>query len=129
MDLHDIIGQRLVFGFQGPALTESFRQLVRQYKIGNVILFRHNVVDNVQLRALCADIQQLVQSETGHPAFITIDQEGGMVSRLGVDAVVTPGNMAVAATGDPVNARIAAQITARQLRGLGVNLNLSLIHI
>ena len=125
MDLHAIIGQRLVFGFQGPALTESFRQLVRQYKIGNVILFRHNVVDNAQLRALCADIQQLVQSETGHPAFITIDQEGGMVSRLGADAVVTPGNMAVAATGDPVSARIAAQITARQLRGLGVNLNLA----
>ena len=125
MDLHAIIGQRLVFGFQGPALTESFRQLVRQYKIGNVILFRHNVVDNAQLRALCTDIQQLVQSETGHPAFITIDQEGGMVSRLGADAVVTPGNMAVAATGDPVNARIAAQITARQLRGLGINLNLA----
>ena len=76
MDLHAIIGQRLVFGFQGPALTESFRQLVRQYKIGNVILFRHNVVDNAQLRALCTDIQQLVQSETGHPAFITIDQDG-----------------------------------------------------
>ena len=48
MDLHAIIGQRLVFGFQGPALTESFRQLVRQYKIGNVILFRHNVVDNAR---------------------------------------------------------------------------------
>ena len=62
MDLHAIIGQRLVFGFQGPALTESFRQLVRQYKIGNVILFRHNVVDNVQLRALCADIQQRKES-------------------------------------------------------------------
>ena len=75
--------------------------------------------------ALPADIQQLVQSETGHPAFITIDQEGGMVSRLGADAVVTPGKRAVAATGDPVGARIAAQITARQLHGLGVNLNLA----
>ena len=120
-----MIGQRLVFGFKGTELPQEFTELVRKFKLGNVILFRYNVENTAQLSRLCAEIQELVRRETGHPAFNTIDQEGGMVSRLGADAVVTPGNMAVAATGDPVSARIAAQITARQLRGLGVNLNLA----
>ncbi len=119
------IGQRFVFGFQGPIIPDSFRALVHEYKIGNVILFRHNVVNNSQLRALCAEIQQLIMTETGHPAFIAIDQEGGMVSRLGEDAIAVPGNMAIAATDDPANARAAAQITSHQLRGLGINMNLA----
>lgn len=48
-----------------------------------------------------------------------------MVSRLPADAVTVPGAMAVSATDDPENARIAAEITIRQLRGLGVNFNMA----
>lgn len=125
MDMKQAIGQRLTFGFKGTAITREFAALVREYRIGNVILFKYNVESAAQLRGLCADIQALVTDATGSPAFITIDQEGGMVTRLPSDAVVTPGNMAIAATGDPRNAYVAAQITARQLKGLGVNFNLA----
>ena len=77
-----MLGQKLVFGFHGKTLPEEFKNLLREYKIGNVILFLRNVESAEQLRALCAEIQSLVQEETGYPAFIIIDQEGGMVTRL-----------------------------------------------
>lgn len=125
MDVRTMIGQKLVFGFEGTVVPECFRQMVREYKIGNVILFRRNVESAGQLRALCAEIQALIMAETGHPAFIAIDQEGGMVTRLPSDAVNVPGSMALAATGDPGSVRQAAMITAWQLRGLGINLNLA----
>ena len=48
-----------------------------------------------------------------------------MVTRLAPDAVNVPGNMAVAATGRIEDAYTAAAITARQLRGVGVNFNLA----
>ena len=48
-----------------------------------------------------------------------------MVTRLPWDAVNVPGSMALAATGKPENAVLAAEITARQLRGVGVNFNLA----
>ena len=48
-----------------------------------------------------------------------------MVTRLPRDAVNVPGNMAVAATGRAQDAYDAAAVTARQLRGLGVNFNLA----
>lgn len=125
MTLKQMLGQKLYFGFYGTRLPEEFKSLIREYKIGNVILFMRNVENAEQLRNLCAEIQEFIRAETGYPAFIVIDQEGGLVSRLPADAVTVPGAMAVSATGDPANARIAAQITIRQLQGLGVNFNMA----
>lgn len=125
MEIREMLGQKLVFGFHGTQLTEEFKALIRRYKIGNVILFLRNVESASQLRRLCGDIQTLIREETGYPAFIIIDQEGGMVSRLPEDAVDVPGAMALAATGKPENARLASEITIRQLRGLGANFNMA----
>lgn len=125
MEIREMLGQKLVFGFHGTQLTEEFKALIRRYKIGNVILFLRNVESASQLRQLCSDIQTLIREETGYPAFIIIDQEGGMVSRLPGDAVNVPGAMALAATGKPENARLASEITIRQLRGLGANFNMA----
>ena len=33
-----LLGQRLAFGFEGTCIPENFAALVREYKIGNVIL-------------------------------------------------------------------------------------------
>ena len=125
MTVRQMLGQKLIFGFHGTTLSEEFKQLIREYKIGNVILFLRNVESADQLRRLCAEIQNLILEVTGYPAFIVIDQEGGMVSRLPADAVNVPGAMAISATDHPDNARKAAQITIRQLQGLGINFNMA----
>ena len=121
----EMLGQKLVFGFHGTSLSPEFKALIRKYKIGNVILFLRNVESADQLRRLCDEIRALIQEETGYPPFIIIDQEGGMVSRLPKDAVNVPGAMALAATGNPENARLASEITIRQLKGLGANFNMA----
>ncbi len=125
MTLKQMLGQKLIFGFHGTEMTEEFKSLIREYKIGNVILFLRNVQSATQLRKLCADTQKLIQEATGYPAFIVIDQEGGMVTRLPSDAVNVPCAMSLAATGDPENAAKAAEITIRQLKGLGANFNMA----
>jgi len=125
MTVKQMLGQKLIFGFHGETLSEEFIRLIKEYKIGNVILFRRNVRSAEQLRRLCTEIQTLIRAETGYPAFIVIDQEGGMVTRLPDDAVTVPGAMALAATGKAENARTASQITIRQLLGLGANFNMA----
>lgn len=125
MTVRQMLGQKLIFGFHGTQLSEEFKELIREYKIGNVILFLRNVASAEQLRRLCAEIQEFILEVTGYPAFIVIDQEGGIVSRLPADAVTVPGAMAVSATDKAENGRVAAEITIRQLRGLGVNFNMA----
>lgn len=119
------IGQRLVTGFSTPFMSEEFIAAVRTHKIANVVLFKENIESCAQLKRLCADIQALVRAETGYPAFITIDQEGGVVTRLPEEAANIPGAMAIAATGDPKNAYRAGLLTGQELISLGVNFNLS----
>lgn len=120
-----MIGQRIAVGLPGTTLDESYAELVRRYKIGNVILFSRNVHSIGQVRDLCGQIQSLVREETGFDAIISIDEEGGMVARLGPDATRLPGAMAIAATGDPGNAYTAGNISATELRALGINCNLA----
>ena len=125
MDTRIAMGQHLVTGFEGPVMTAEFIKQIKEWKIGNVILFEYNVVDQQQLTKLCADITALIVGETGIVPFITIDQEGGAVTRLKEDAAVFPSAMAVAATGETENARIAGRITGEELRAMGVNFDLA----
>ncbi len=123
MTLKEQIGQRLIIGFNGTTVSEELIQAVKEYKIANIILFSRNIIDSDQLKTLCADIQKLVRSETGHSALIAIDQEGGIVTRLSNDCVNIPGAMALASTGDTDNAYRAGVITGKQLKSLGININ------
>ncbi|KIL37601.1 glycoside hydrolase family 3 [Cohnella kolymensis] len=125
LSLREKIGQLIVTGFPAPHITDDLRSLARDYKIGNIILFSHNVENAAQLRALCADLQRLITDQTGHPALISIDQEGGRVTRLPADATNVPGAMAIASTGRSENAYAAGRITARELCALGINFNLA----
>lgn len=123
MTLQEKIGQRLMTGFPGLEMTPEFIQTIKTHKIGNVILFRENVKDCAQLKKLCGEIQELVRAETGHSAFIAIDQEGGVVTRLREDGVNVPGAMAMGATRDPENAYKAGVLIGKELRALGPNFN------
>ncbi len=124
-DIRFMVGQHLVAGFEGTVVSEELKKAVREDKIGNVILFAHNVESAGQLKQLCADIQSLMMEELGVPAFITIDQEGGAVSRLPKECAIVPSAMAVASTGDRQNAYQAGLITGTELHALGVNFNLA----
>lgn len=125
MTLKEQIGQRLMIGFNGTTVSDELRWAIKEYKIANIILFSRNIVDAKQLKALCNDIQELVRAETGYSALISIDQEGGIVTRLTDDCVNIPGTMALASSGDVNNAYRAGVITGKQLRSLGININLA----
>ena len=125
MSLDQKIGQMLMIGFHSAFYDDHVAQLVREYKIGNIIFFSRNVKDGQQTRELCTRIQSEVLEHIGIPALISIDQEGGMVTRVYKDATYLPGNMAVGATHDPANARKVAEIAAKELKALGINMNLA----
>ena len=104
MTLKQKIGQMLMVGFPSKYFDEHVRKLVYEQNIGNIILFSRNVGDSHELATLTWDIQENMMKSVGVPAFIAIDQEGGMVTRIFSNATFLPGNMAIAATGEPDNA-------------------------
>ncbi|HEY8436916.1 MAG TPA: glycoside hydrolase family 3 N-terminal domain-containing protein, partial [Haloplasmataceae bacterium] len=75
MTLREKIGQLMMCGFPGTDVTEMI-DLIKRYKIGNVILFARNVKDPKQLFELNQTLQKVALETLGQPLFISIDQEG-----------------------------------------------------
>lgn len=87
--------------------------------------FSRNLVGKGQISDLCGDIDNLVYRETGMRPWIMIDQEGGMVSRLPRGCAIAPGAMALAALDDEEAVYASAFETAKELREMGINVNLA----
>ncbi len=120
MNITTKIGQHFVCGFPGTTMDKAFMEAVRTHKIANVILFARNIESKEQVKRLCEDIQTLVRKECGTDAIISIDQEGGMVTRLSEDCTNVPSAMALSAIGESSAAYEAGVITASELNALGI---------
>ena len=124
LSVNQKLGQLLWVGFDGYELTKELKDLISEYKIGNIILFTRNIKDIKQLYNLNKEIHEYIIEKTGIMPFISIDQEGGMVTRIMDGATFCPGNMTLA-TGDASNARRVGVIMGEELRSLGINYNLA----
>ncbi len=101
-------------------LNDEIRACLRDYHFGGTVLFAQNCRDAEQVLRLVSDMQTENQEGGGLPLLVAADQEGGTVARLGF-GTTGPGNMALAATGDPENAEMMAAIYGRELELLGIN--------
>ena len=126
MTLEEQIGQILMVGFHGLTPTPEIIDLIQNYHIGGVILFSRNVQDTQQVLHLTRTLQEIARA-AGHrfPLLISIDQENGMVNRLGYGSTVFPGNMALGAIGSEQVAHDVALATGQELHALGLNMNLA----
>ncbi|MCC7161269.1 MAG: glycoside hydrolase family 3 [Anaerolineae bacterium] len=134
VDLDTKIGQMLMLGFRGMTLTpdNSLAADLRDRKIGSVVLFQYdselktfvrNIESAEQLRAL----NQSLQAISPIPLLISIDQEGGLISRLN-ERKGFPTTQSQKYYGDMNDAaltRRAAETEGELLRDLGINWNLA----
>ncbi|KAI0744718.1 glycoside hydrolase [Earliella scabrosa] len=118
------IGQHFVFGFHGHEVSDNIRTLIKEYYLGNVILFKRNVKTIAHVHRITSELQALAK-EAGHerPLLIGIDQENGLVSAFSIPNAGTqfPGAMALAATGSPELASEVSAATGKELKAAGIN--------
>jgi beta-N-acetylhexosaminidase len=131
MSVDEKIGQMLMPDFrnwqkQGESKATGFTvmndevgSIIKKYHLGGVILFAENVVGTEQTARLTDGLQK-ASSEL--PLFITIDQEGGIVTRLQTGTNL-PGNMALGAARSEKYAYQTGEIIGKELSSLGINVN------
>ncbi|MDR6227433.1 beta-N-acetylhexosaminidase [Desmospora profundinema] len=131
MSVEEKVGQLFMVGFHNgdqPALemNEQAITLIEEYHAGGVILFDRNVDTPEQVARLNRDMQAKArESSTGVPLFISIDQEGGKVLRIRDGVTLFPGNMALGAAGDPELSSQTGKVMGKELRLMGINMNLA----
>src|ERR1051326_9119267 len=117
---HASAGQLLLVGVQGYELGVDEAKLLRRVKPGGFILFVRNIKTPAQLRKLTDDLRDLSIVEP----IITIDQEGGRVSRLRLIGNEPPNAQQLRDKDDVDLIRQHGDITGRLLRLFGFNLDL-----
>src|ERR1044072_8568917 len=116
----DSLGQLIMTGVPGKKLDSQTARLFRRVQPGAFILFGRNIESPAQLRKLIDDLRDLSHLEP----VITIDQEGGRVSRLRLIGSEPPNAQQLRDKGDVELIRRHGDITARLLRLFGFNLDL-----
>lgn len=136
MTLEEKIGQMLMPDFrqwkqEGQAavqdlteMNDEVAEIIDEFDLGGVILFAQNVKTTEQTTKLIHDMQQVaINDQDGNlPLLTTIDQEGGIVTRLGTGTNF-PGNMAIGATKNEQSSYDTGLVIGRELNSLGINVN------
>ena len=113
----DVTGQQVNM----TKLSSAVAQILKKRGFSGVILFAQNTPETEQTVRLVDDIQKANASVEGRTQLlIAIDQEGGIVTRLG-QGTQTSGNMALGAVGDLKATEEIGKIIGEELMSMGIN--------
>src|SRR6058998_131903 len=109
-----------MIGLPGATLRDEDVRLFRDTRAAGLILYRRNFESPAQLHALLGGLEEAL----GRRLLVATDHEGGRIVMLGRGVTIFPDNLAVGTAGEEAFAFKEGLIEARELRRLGVDLNL-----
>lgn len=116
------LGELLLIGVPGSEMTPELRERLRAVGPSGVIFFAPNLPDAPAAARFARAVHETIGTPE-RPALVSVDEEGGIVSRLSGFWEVPPNPRAVAASGGPPLVKDLAYRTGLRLRALGMNLN------
>ena len=116
------IGQLFMVGFDGTSVSSDLAGFIKEYKPGGVILFSRNLESVEQI----VDLTNALQACSPHsPLLVSIDQEGGRVSRVPREFTIFPPCQVLGRCNSSELAYAAAATMAKELKVVGINMNMS----
>jgi len=123
MTLEEKVGQLLIVGFPQNTKKETIQEYIDNFKVSGFILFKRNYKDFDSLYALVKDLKESNSLKNPLPLFISVDEEGGTVTRLPKGGTHFPDAKQVGRTGDPKLTYKTSKVIGEELRASGINLN------
>jgi beta-N-acetylhexosaminidase len=120
------VGERFMVAFDGYTASSDVKRMIRDYGVGQVILFARNVDGPEQVAELVRELQAVAR-DAAHPLplLVAVDQEGGRVARLREPWTVWPPMRAVGRTASEDIARKVGAALAGELSACGIRCNLA----
>ncbi|HVX33107.1 MAG TPA: glycoside hydrolase family 3 N-terminal domain-containing protein [Solirubrobacterales bacterium] len=119
-----LAGERVAVGVDGTGLTPRLRGAIHAGKVAGVVLFEADFPTRAAGRDLIGELQSVPRPPLlrGLPLLVMTDQEGGLVKRVDGAPHAAAATMGAEGAGF---ARRAGRATARNLRSLGVDVDLA----
>ena len=124
MDDSELLAQTLMFGWAGAEPSPLLNAWVTQRSLGSVNVFGWNTNNIQQVAKSVKQLQEEAQEcRFKIPLFVATDQEGGWIRHVKGETSETPGNMAIGASGYPIDAYYSGYYLNREIKALGINMN------
>lgn len=122
MTIEEKIGQLMIIGINGLTIDDYTKEMIEKYHIGGFILFKYNISDENQILELLNSLKK-ANSTNSIPLFLSIDEEGGRVSRLPNSFLKLPGAKKIGDINDRDISLEYGKIIGKRLKSLGFNMN------
>jgi beta-N-acetylhexosaminidase len=130
MSLEEKVGQLFIIdadslnkGNRLTNMTNEANNIIQKYKPSGVIFFKNNIANINQTYDLISDLQE----SSPLPLFISVDEEGGLVSRIAknpnMHATILPNSKVIGETNNPKNAYNVGKILGKEISSLGFNMD------
>lgn len=103
------------------------REAIDKYPVGGLIYFTQNLQDPEQVRSMTGNVQKFARERTGLPMLLSVDEEGGTITRFGgnlsFDYDSSADMAGIGASGDPQQAYALGEKIGKFLGSLGFNMD------
>lgn len=122
MTIDEKIGQMILVGIDGYTLNENTKSLLQKSKVGGVILFADNVQETNQLLKLLNSLKSENQ-QNKIPLFLSVDEEGGRVTRMPAEFKKIPTSKAIGKIDDEKLSYNIGSSIAYEIGSFGFNMD------
>jgi beta-N-acetylhexosaminidase len=120
----EALAQTFMLGWVGAEPSPLIMNWIRERNIGGIKIFGWNTGDTQKLAKTIGELQNsALNTRFGIPLLMATDQEGGWVRHVKGATSETPGNMAIGASGRPLDAYWSGYFIGKELAVLGINMN------
>lgn len=116
------VGQLVLVGVEGTAPDDTARKFVEEYHVGGFIFYKNNIDNAKQATAF---FNQLKKMNAGNkiPLFLSVDEEGGRVTRMPNEFKALPTAQIIGASGSTELAAGLGSVIGKELTGFGLNMD------
>ena len=122
MTLEEKIGQLMIIGVEGKSFTPEMENLIRNYHVGGIILMGKNISTASEMHQLIKD-SKIANEPNKIPLFLSVDEEGGRVSRLPAGFNKLPSNGQIGKRNDTEFSYQVGTYLSEVLHEFGYNMN------
>ncbi|MGB4043452.1 MAG: beta-N-acetylhexosaminidase [Thermacetogeniaceae bacterium] len=122
LTLEEKIGQMVMVGIEGKMLGDDAKQLIQQHHVGGIILFKRNIDNPAQTLSLINELKR-VNSAKKIPLFLSVDEEGGRVSRMPAQLKKLPSSGRIGEVNDSEISFEIGRLLGQELRAFGFNMD------
>lgn len=121
LSVEEKVGQLVMVGIDGTQLDKTSRRLIRDYHVGGIIFFKDNISSPEQAVRLINELKR-ENADNPVPLWLSIDEEGGRVTRFPEPFVKLPSSRKVGSMGDRTLSEDVGALIGSRVSSIGLNM-------